>query len=112
MKRLLLVHAPGLTAEAASRGDLAANLSDLIAEGSFAELSGPPDIPSDAVTIPCADPASFDAALGELRLRHPDAHVAVLSESVLISQRPFPPSPPGAALAAADVPRLLAMMTE
>ena len=44
MKKLLLVRAAGLTPDDACRGDVAANLSDLIADGSFAPIASPVDL--------------------------------------------------------------------
>jgi hypothetical protein len=122
MKTLLLVHATGLSPDQAVRGDLAANLSDLIADGSFAALVEPPDPAALAaalgaervgvVSIPFTDMASFDAALGGARDRasRSGAALAVVSETVFVSQQYFPEVKPGAKLAAGDVRRLLAAM--
>ncbi len=115
-----MVRAPGLTFEQAVRGDLAAHLSDLIAEGSFAPLADPPDLPGlearlggdgvAFVSLPCADLAAFDAALGGLREKAAASGsvLAVVSESVLVSQRPLPGIRPGGRVSAADLPRFLA----
>ena len=79
MKKLLLVRAPGLSPEEAVRGDQAWNVSDLIAEGSFAPIAGIPDVaaavsglPKESVTVidvPFRDSPSFDAELGKVRAR-------------------------------------------
>jgi hypothetical protein len=112
--KLLLVHAPGLTPEQASRGDLAAHLSDLIADGSFARLSGPADLASivggavEKVDVPFRDVPSFDVEVGKLRDR--GLPIAIVSESVFITQHWFREIKPGTTLAPADVPRLLAAM--
>ena len=111
--KLLLVHAPGLTPEQASRGDLAAHLSDLIADGSFARLSGPADLAAlagavEKVDVPFRDVPSFDEEVGRLRSR--GLPIAIVSESVLITQHYFREIKPGTTLAPADVPRLLAAM--
>lgn len=114
MKRLLLVRAPGLSPEQACRGDLAANVSDLIADGSFAALSGPADLSGLApervtvVDVPFRDLPSFDLEVGRLRAGASGAEIAIVSESVFISQRCFPEIRPGTTLEAADLPRLLA----
>ena len=114
MPKFLLVRAPGLTPEQATRGDLAAHLSDLIADGSFARLSGPADpaalaaLGADAVDVPFRDVPSFDEEVGKLRAR--GLPIAILSESVFISQHWFREIKPGTTLAPADVPRLLAAM--
>lgn len=118
MKRLLLVRAPGLSPDQACRGDLAANVSDLIADGSFAALSGPADLSGlapDRVTVvdvPFRDIPSFDEEVGRLRAGADGAEIAIVSESVFISQRWFREIKPGATLAAVDVPRLLAAMIQ
>jgi hypothetical protein len=112
--RLLLVHAPGLTPEQASRGDLAAHLSDLIADGSFARLSGPADLASlgagavERVDVPFRDVPSFDEEVGRLRAR--GLPIAIVSESVFISQHYFREIRPGTTLGPQDVARLLAAM--
>ena len=119
MKRLLLVRAPGLSPEQACRGDMAANVSDLIADGSFAAVSGADlagaasGLATDRVTIvdvPFRDVPSFDEEVGRLRAGANGAEIAIVSESVFISQRWFREIKPGATLQAADVPRLLAAM--
>ena len=117
MKKIMLVHASGLTAEEACRGDVAANLSDLIAEGTFADLEGPIDLPSitkslpgDKVTViavPFQDIGAFDTRVGELRKRDPDAIIVILSEKVFISQHVFPELEVGQAVDAATIPVLL-----
>jgi len=110
--KFLLVHAPGLTPEQATRGDLAAHLSDLIADGSFARVSGPADLGAvggaDAVELPFRDVTSFDAEVGKLRSR--GLPIAIVSESVFISQHWFREIKPGATLGPQDVARLLAAM--
>ena len=111
MKKLLLVRAPGLTPDEACRGDLAWNLSDLIADGSFARLSGAPvlDGLGDGVTIvdvPFKELPAFDQEVGKLRER--GMTMAVVSESVFISQHFFREIKPGTTLGAGDVPGLLA----
>jgi len=120
VKRLLLVRAPGLSAEEACRGDLAAHVSDLIADGSFAAVSPAVDLDGAAsglspeqvtvVDLPFRDVPSFDRELGRLREKAEGAEIAILSESVFISQRWFREIRPGAALPAGEVPRLLAAM--
>ena len=117
MKKILLIHAAGLTAEQACRGDVAANLSDLIAEGTFADLQGQIDLPSitenlpgDRVTViavPFQDIGAFDARVGELRDRGADAIIVILSEKVFISQHVFPELKVGQAVDAATIPLLL-----
>jgi hypothetical protein len=118
MAKLLLVSAPGLTPEQACRGDLAANLSDLIADGSFAAVSAGADLRRAAeslgadkvatVVVPFRDMPSFDEEIG--RLRAEGVTMAIVSESVFISQRCFREIRPGATLAPSDVERLLAAM--
>lgn len=120
MKKLILVRARGLSAEQAIRGDMAWNVSDLIADGSFAPLSDPADLegavaslPRDGVTVvdvPYTDASAFDGALGKLRESAADAQIAILSESVFISQHHFREIKPGTTVAVADVPRLLDAM--
>jgi hypothetical protein len=120
MKRLVLVRAPGLTPEEAVRGDQAWNVSDLIADGSFAPLAGTPDlaaalgaIPVSQVTVielPFRDSPSFDAELGKVRAGAAGATVAIVSDSVFISQHYFAEIKPGTKVAAGDLPRLLAAM--
>src|SRR4030095_2107850 len=44
MKKLLVVRARGLSADQAVRGDMAWNVSDLIADGSFAPLAAAADL--------------------------------------------------------------------
>lgn len=122
MKKLLVIHAAGLSAEEAVRGDVAAHLSDLIADGSFARLSGAPDVPAavrglgagraELLTVAYRDAASFDAELGRIRERAAasGSPVAVLSEAVFISQHCFREFRPGMAVAPEEVPRLLAQM--
>jgi hypothetical protein len=111
MKKLLLVRAPGLTAAEACRGDVAWNLSDLIADGSFARLSGAPALDGlgenvTIVDVPFQELPAFDQALGKLRER--GLPMAVVSESVFISQHFFREIKPGTTLGAADIPGLLA----
>jgi len=118
MKRLLVVRAPGLSPEEAVRGDQAWHVSDLIAEGSFAPLSGTPDVagavgtlPGGQVAIvelPFKDSPSFDAALGKVREGADGATLVIVSESVFISQHCFREIKPGTKVAAADLARLLA----
>jgi hypothetical protein len=118
MKKLLIVRAPGLSPDEACRGDVSAHVSDLIADGSFAASSGAPDLASaglapDRVTVvdvPFRDAASFDEELGRLRAEAAGAEIAIVSETVFISQRWFREIKPGATLAPGDVSRLLASM--
>jgi hypothetical protein len=118
MKKLLLVRARGLSADQAVRGDMAWNVSDLIADGSFAPLSGTPDLDQagsgianvTVVDVPYKDASSFDASLGELRSKSADAVIAILSEQVFISQHYFREIKPGSKVAPADLPRLLEAM--
>ena len=120
MKKLLLVRARGLSADQAVRGDMAWNVSDLIADGSFAPLKGTPDLDALAgalkpeqvtvVDVAYKDAASFDASLGQLRSGTADAQIAIVSEQVFISQHYFKDIKPGSTVAAADVPRLLEAM--
>jgi hypothetical protein len=120
MKKLLVVRARGLSADQAVRGDMAWNVSDLIADGSFAPLSTAPDVDAavaglaaDRVTlvdVPYKDAASFDGELGKLRAAAGDSVIAILSESVFISQQCFREIKPGMKVAAADVPRYLEAM--
>jgi hypothetical protein len=122
MKKLLVVRARGLSADQAVRGDTAWNVSDLIADGSFALLAGPQDLDAavnglaqDRVTvvdIPYRDASSFDGELGRLRAASADSVIAILSESVFISQHYFREIKPGAKVAVADVPRLLEAMLQ
>lgn len=116
--KLLLVRATGLTADQACRGDMAWNLSDLIADGSFARLSAAADLDAAAkglgadkvtlVDLPFKDVPSFDQEVG--KLRSPGSSVAIVSESVFISQHFFREIKPGTTLGASDVPRLLAQI--
>lgn len=122
MKKLLVVHAAGLSADEAVRGDLAANLSDLIADGSFGRMASAPDLASIAtafgtervsvVAVPYRDMASFDAALGDLRAQAAasGAALAVVSDSVFISQRYFPEIRPGKEVTPEELPGFLAAM--
>jgi hypothetical protein len=120
MKKLVLVRAPGLSPEEAVRGDQAWNVSDLIADGSFAPLSGAPDLaalagslPGGEVTVidlPFRDSPSFDQALGKVREGSKGASIAIVSDSVFISQHFFPEIKPGTRVAPGDLPRLLAAM--
>lgn len=120
MKKLLVVRARGLSADQAVRGDMAWNVSDLIADGSFAAISAPPDLEKVASTlagdrvtvvdVPYKDAASFDDSLGKLRQSAAGSVIAILSESVFISQHYFREIKPGASVAPADVPRLLEAM--
>jgi hypothetical protein len=122
MKKLLVVRARGLSADQAVRGDMAWNVSDLIADGSFAPLASPQDLDAavtglagDRVTvvdIPYKDASSFDGELGRLRASAADSVIAILSESVFISQHYFREIKPGAKVAVADVPRLLEAMLQ
>lgn len=113
MKKLLLVRAPGLTPDEACRGDLAWNLSDLIADGSFARVSGAPVLDGlgervTVVDVPFKDLPAFDQEVGKLRQQ--GLTMAVVSESVFISQHFFREIKPGTTLAPADVPGLLAQI--
>ena len=115
-----MVRAPGLSPEESVRGDQAWNLSDLIAEGSFAALSGVPDVagtvaslPPDQVTlieVPFKDSPSFDAALGKVREGATGAALVVVSDSVFISQHCFRELKPGVKMAPGDLSRLLREM--
>ena len=120
MRKLVVVRAPGLSPEEAVRGDQAWNVSDLIADGSFAPLAGVPDVAAavgglarEQVTIvdlPFRDSPSFDADLGKVREGAKGATIAIVSESVFISQQYFPELKPGTKVAPGDLPRLLAAM--
>ena len=120
MKKLVVVRAPGLSPEESVRGDQAWNLSDLIAEGSFAPLSGAPDIPGSlaalpreqvtVVEVPFKDSTTFDAALGKIREGAGGAALVVVSDTVFISQHCFRELKPGVRLAPAELPRLLGEM--
>jgi hypothetical protein len=120
MKKLLLIRARGLSADQAVRGDMAWNVSDLIADGSFAPFKEAPDLDSVAgglskdrvtvVDVPYTNASSFDASLGMLRAASADAVIAILSESVFISQHYFREIKPGSTVAASEVPRLLEAM--
>jgi hypothetical protein len=124
MRKLLVVHATGLTPDLACRGDVAANLSDIIAEGAYAALAEPPDVtglvrglPSGAATLvehPCLELAAFDAEVGRLRDRAAaaGASIALLSESVFVSQLPLRGLGAGRSLGAVDVERLLSDMVK
>lgn len=118
MKKLLLVRAPGLTPDEACRGDLAWNLSDLIADGSFARVSAAPDLDGAAkglgpdqvtlIDLPFKDVPTFDREVGKLRER--GVPLAIVSDSVFITQHYFREIKPGTTLGAADVQRLLAQI--
>ena len=120
MKKLLLVRARGLSADQAVRGDMAWNVSDLIADGSFAPLKDVPDLDAVAgalakdrvtvVDVPYKDAASFDASLGKLREGRSDSVIAILSEAVFISQHYFREIKPGTQVAASELPRLFDAM--
>jgi hypothetical protein len=120
VKKLLVIRARGLSADQAVRGDTAWNVSDLIADGSFATISGVPDLETVAsglsgdrvtvVDVPYKDAASFDDSLGKLRAGSTGAVIAILSESVFISQHYFREIKPGTPVASEDVPRLLEAM--
>lgn len=120
MKKLLVVRARGLSADQAVRGDMAWNVSDLIADGSFAPIQGSPDLDAavaglaadrvKVVDVAYKDAASFDGELGKLRESSSDAVIAILSEQVFISQHYFREIKPGTKVAAGDVPRLLEAM--
>jgi hypothetical protein len=120
MKKLLVVRARGLSPEQAVRGDMAWNVSDLIADGSFAPFSASPDLDAaiaglakDRVTVvdvPYKDAASFDGELAKLRASASDAVITILSESVFISQHYFREIKPGSKVAGTDLPRLLEAM--
>ncbi len=120
MKKLLLVRARGLSADQAVRGDMAWNVSDLIADGSFAPFKDAPDLDAVAgslakdrvtvVDVPYTDAASFDASLGRLREATSDAVIAIVSEAVFISQHYFREIKPGTQVAASEIPRLLEAM--
>jgi hypothetical protein len=120
MKQLLLIRAPGLGADQAVRGDVAWNLSDLIADGSFAKLSGPVDaaaatagLPAGSVRvveIPYAGPAEFDVALGRAREESVGALLAIVSDEVFVCQHWFREIKPGTTLTPGELPALLASM--
>jgi hypothetical protein len=117
MKTIVVVKAPGLTPEQAVRGDVAWTLSDLIADGSFATFSAPPDaagaLPGSGaalVEIPYTDAGAFDAALAEVRRSHAGASLVIVSEKVFVSQHGFKDFRPGTVLAPGDLGRLLAEM--
>lgn len=120
MKKLLVVRARGLSADQAVRGDMAWNVSDLIADGSFAPLTAAADLEAavaglsgDHVTVvdlPYRDASTFDGELGKLRAGASDAQIAILSESVFISQHFFREIKPGTKVPPADLPRLLRAM--
>ncbi|HXX92609.1 MAG TPA: hypothetical protein VEN81_03190 [Planctomycetota bacterium] len=122
MRKLVLVRAPGLSPEEAVRGDQAWNVSDLIADGSFAPISGVPDVaaavgalPPDRVTLvelPFKDSPSFDRELGKVREGAPGAAIAIVSDSVFISQHFFKEIKPGQTVAAGDLGRLLLAMLQ
>lgn len=120
MKPLILVRAKGLTAEQTCRGDVAANLSDLIADGAFAEVSQIPDLEGldgASVTlkeIPYTDMEAFDQALDGVRAEASSsgAEVAILSEGVLVTQRYLPQIKPGTTLDAEGVKLILAELTQ
>lgn len=114
MKNVLLVRAPGLSAEKALRGDVAWTLSDVIAEGSFAALAEPPDWEALAaqpgvvpVEIPYKDAASFETALAAVLGGAGNGPVAILSDEVFVSRIFFPEIKPGARLKAAEVLELV-----
>lgn len=111
MKNLLLVRAPGLTPDEACRGDVAWNLSDLIADGSFARVAGTAALDGlgervTVVDVPFKDLPSFDQEVGKLREK--GLPMAVVSESVFITQHFFREIKPGTTLQASEVPALLA----
>jgi hypothetical protein len=117
MKTLVVVKAPGLTPDQAVRGDVAWTLSDLIADGSFATFSAPPDaaaaLPASGaslVEIPYTDAGAFDAELAAVRKAHPGASLAIVSEKVFVSQHGFKDFKPGTVLGPGDLGRLLAEM--
>jgi len=120
MRKLVVVRAPGLSPEEAVRGDQAWNVSDLIADGTFAPIAGTPDVaaavgslPQGQVTVidlPFKDSPSFDAELGKLRQGAGGAAIVIVSDSVFISQHCFREIRPGTKLAAGDLPRLLGEM--
>lgn len=118
MKKLLVVRARGLSADQAVRGDMAWNVSDLIADGSFAPIADSPDLDRvgsglanvTVVDVPYKDASSFDASLGELRAKSSGALIAILSEQVFISQHYFREIKPGTKVASGDLPRLLEAM--
>jgi hypothetical protein len=120
LKKLLVVRARGLSADQAVRGDMAWNVSDLIADGSFAPISGTPDLDQIAsalsgdrvtvVDVPYRDAASFDDSLGKLRASSTGVLIAILSESVFISQHYFREIKPGTPVTSGDLPRLLEAM--
>jgi hypothetical protein len=119
-KKLIVIRAPGLSADQAVRGDMAWNVSDLIADGSFAALSGVPDVDAAVagmskdrvrvIDVPYTDAATFDGELGKVRASAADSVIAIVSESVFISQHYFRELRPGTRVAVADVPRLLEAM--
>ena len=62
------------------------------------------------VDVPYKDASSFDGELGKLRASAADTVIAILSESVFISQHYFREIKPGTKVSVADVPRLLEAM--
>lgn len=120
MSPLVLVRAAGLTVEQTCRGDVAANLSDLIADGSFAEVSGIPQLDgldSRSVRIldlPFTDMEAFDQALDGVRAEAASAgaEVAILSDGVLVTQRRLSEIKPGTTLDGEGVKRILSELTK
>jgi hypothetical protein len=120
MKKLLVVRARGLSADQAVRGDMAWNVSDLIADGSFAPLSGVPDLDAavaglakdraTVVDVPYENAAAFDGRLGKLREGAADTAIAILSEQVFISSHFFREIKPGMQVGPAELPKLLEAM--
>ena len=120
MKPLVLVRAAGLTVEQTCRGDVAANLSDLIADGSFAEVTGPTSLDGldrsvvRIMDVPFTDMGTFDQALDGVRAEAATAgaEMAILSDGVLVTQRYLAEIKPGTTLDGEGVKRILSDLTK
>jgi hypothetical protein len=99
MSKLIVLEVPGLTMEMVQRGDSAAHLFDLIAEGALAECDGLP--PRIGEWITDASPLRvIDGRIRELRSR---GELAIVSEAVFIHPRPIKGLRPGARLTSQEV---------